>query len=515
MEIGKIIEKLEDFSPHTVAKAHDLTYIQTHKMIKPGETCFYPACVYIGYSSELPDSVSGEGVYSLICINDKVIPQKLIDRGNINLYLLPDGTNQYDVLNRVADIMIDEASLVAGMRRILDALYSNAGLQNMVEVASEVFENPVFINDTAYKILAMPQNTLFQDTTLEEEKELGYIHENNVWALKKGQVFQQIHRSNKTLLFKRPNTDEEWLFISVKLHNIVVADIGIVSANRQFRDSDYEMLDRFSKLVAVEMEKHEFFKENKGVMINYFLEDLLSGKLKDPKSIHQRARFLDWKMNSWFKVAVIVDRENDFFENKAQRLGAQMRERFPECRWTIHKKNFVALISRANKEILLPDEREAFNSFLRDNNLTAGISDPFSDILEIEFYYRQAFRSVEIGINVLRSPGSYNYSDMMIYYIAQSLSKQNDLYDFRHTAIIALQKYDVENSTNLLETLKVHLSNPSDQAAAIKALNIHRNTFFYRINRIKEITHTDIDNGDERLKMQLYLKFLEYQKDAW
>lgn len=57
-----------------------------------------------------------------------------------------------------------------------------------------------------------------------------------------------------------------------------------------------------------------------------------------------------------------------------------------------------------------------------------------------------------------------------------------------------------------------YVGNP---VAAAKVLNIHRNTLLYRVNKIKELTQVDLDNGDERLKIQLYLKFLEYQKGGW
>lgn len=512
MKIEKIIDKLARFSLRTSKKADTPVQIQTHSMIKSGQTSFYPSCIYIGYSSELPDSLAKPGVYNFLCIDDKEIPPFIIEQSNINLILLSPNTSLQELQEFVERIMIDEALLTSGMRRMTDTLYADKGLNVLVEEASEIFENPVFINDTAYKILAMSQKTSFADPTLEEEKELGYIHESNVDIMRKIKLFDQVHRSNGTLLFKRPDTYEEWLFRSVKLHGIIMADIGIESVNRPFRDSDYDLIEYFSKIVALDMEKSEFFKDNKGVMYNYFLEDLLSGNFKNPKAILQRTRFLNWNINSWFKIAVIVDNKNGLFEKKVHHLGTQMCHLFPDCRWTVHKKNFVALISRSDKNILSSDEREKFKNFLLSNDLSAGVSNPFSDLLETEFHYRQAYRAVEAGKLVFRNAGYYSYSDMMIYYIAKSLSEQNDLYDFFHPAIIALQKYDSENDTNLLETLKVYLTCPNDQAAVIKSLHIHRNTLFYRINRIKEITETDIDNGDERLKMQLYLKFLEYQK---
>ena len=81
--------------------------------------------------------------------------------------------------------------------------------------------------------------------------------------------------------------------------------------NRPFRELDWELLERFRKILAVEMEKNDFYKNNRGVMYNYFLGDLLSGKMQNNKTIFQRAHILNWKMYQWFQMMVIVDSRNN------------------------------------------------------------------------------------------------------------------------------------------------------------------------------------------------------------
>ena len=146
--------------------------------------------------------------------------------------------------------------------------------------------------------------------------------------------------------------------------------------------------------------------------------------------------------------------------------------------------------------------------------LSPGSAQPFSSLLETASHYKQAYRAVEVGKLVFRTAGSYNYTDIMIFFIANTMAEQDDLFEFSHPAVVTLQKYDEVNGTDFLETLEAYLRYPSNPSAAIASLHIHRNTLFYRINRIKEITDTDIDDGNERLKLQLYLKFVEYQKNV-
>lgn len=513
MEMNKILEQLDAFELKAVAKVNAPTYIQTHKMIKPGQPKFFRSCLYVGYVSELPPFLEDGGFANLICIEDAPLPPDFLGSGEINLYLLPRDTNQFDVLNRIADIMIDEATLTSAMRRILDALYSGSGLQSLVDVASEVFENPIFINDSAYKIIAMSHKTHFKDETLEEEKSLGYIHKDNIKTMRQDGVLNEFFKVNKaTITQKRPGTDETWLFRNVILHEIPIATVAIVDNNRPFRDLDRELLSRFTNIVAVEMEKNDFYKDNRGVMYNYFLGDLISGKVQSKKAIVQRANILNWKMYDWFRIIVIVDGKSELSESSMRSIASNIRNNIPDCRWTIYQKNLIVFVSRPKNEISLEFEKEALRLLLKNSAIYAGVSAPFDDLTETSHYYKQAVRAVDVGVFAKKGEHLFFYPDIVPYYAASLILKRAEPRDFCPDEIEAIQKYDAENNSELLLTLERYLYFVDDPVSAAKSLNIHRNTLLYRINKIKELTGLDLSNGDERFKIQLYLKLSEYKK---
>ncbi len=516
MEIQKILDKLQDFDLSEISIAPGPTHIHTHKMIKPGQARFFPACLYVGYVSELPPALEDGGQANLICIQDCDLPSGLTHSGDVNLYLTPPGTNQFDILNRVADILIDEATVTAAMRRILDSLYIGEGLQGLVDVACEVFENPLFINDPAYKIIAMSHNTVFKDKNLEEEKELGYIHPENVTAMRRASLIETGSRREGGLYYsRRPEKNESWIIADVQLHGITVGTVALVDNNRPFRELDWELLERFRKILAVEMEKNDFYQNNRGVMYNYFLGDLLSGKIQDNKTIFQRAHILNWKMYQWFQMMVIVDNGKDHSELRLQPIADNIRRFIPDCRWTIHQHNLVVFLSRPNKEILTQTEQERLEQFFTDNSLYAGLSLPFEDLMDASKRYQQAMRSVDIGVYIKRSGHIYHYEDMIIYYAARLALRHNNLRDFCPEEVSVLEAYDKETGSELLKTLDRFLLYVDDPVTAANSLNIHRNTLLYRINKIKKLTGLDLKNGNQRLRIQFYLKLAEYQRGGW
>lgn len=516
MEIRKILESLQkEFPLKTAAVIPGPTYIQTHKMIKPGQARFFPACLYVGYVSELPPALANEGPANLICIRDGEVPPALLRGEAVNLILAPAGTNQFDILNRIADIMIDEATVTSAMRRILDALYTGVGIQGLVDVACEVFENPLFINDQAYKIIAMSHSTTFRNQSLEEEKTLGYIHLENIESMRKDGVIANKGKQEGAIYFSRRSDQNEcWLFSDVRLHGITIASIALVDANRPFRELDHELLERFTKIVAVELEKNDFYKDNRGMMYNYFLSDLLSGKMQAQRTINQRANILHWKMYRWFLVMVIGENKNGYSESRLQSVADNLRRSLPDCRWTIHQRNLVVFFSRPTKPLLTSGEQEMLGRFFIDNGLFAGVSDPFEELTEAAHRYRQALRATDAGAALKREPPIYYYGEMMPYFAAQLLLRRGELRDFCPEEVRVIQRYDEESGSELLRTLEKYLLYVDDPVAAARSLNIHRNTLLYRLGKIRELTGCDLRNGDLRLKIQLYLKLAEWQKGS-
>ena len=54
---------------------------------------------------------------------------------------------------------------------------------------------------------------------------------------------------------------------------------------------------------------------------------------------------------------------------------------------------------------------------------------------------------------------------------------------------------DLKHSTALTYTLYVYLQNPSQPLVACKLLFIHKNTLYYRLDRIRAIMGVDIKDG--------------------
>ena len=75
-----------------------------------------------------------------------------------------------------------------------------------------------------------------------------------------------------------------------------------------------------------------------------------------------------------------------------------------------------------------------------------------------------------------------------------------------------LDTYDKKHGTEYLHTLKIFLLNERNIATTAKSLHIHRNTLLYRIERLKNMLLSDLDQEQNRLRIQISLYIIENQK---
>jgi DNA-binding PucR family transcriptional regulator len=70
-----------------------------------------------------------------------------------------------------------------------------------------------------------------------------------------------------------------------------------------------------------------------------------------------------------------------------------------------------------------------------------------------------------------------------------------------HREAIKLHNYDKVNGNSYFYCLYVYLLNERSLLATSKILSIHRSTLIYRLNKISEIIHVDLDDTDTRMHL--------------
>jgi len=106
----------------------------------------------------------------------------------------------------------------------------------------------------------------------------------------------------------------------------------------------------------------------------------------------------------------------------------------------------------------------------------------------------------------MSGPGQITrFGDLGVYrliYAAETLPELHALYEETLGTLIA---YDRDNNADLISTLTAFFDANGSPKEAAERLQVHRNTVLYRLDRIRDITHYDLEDAALRLRLHLAL----------
>ncbi|HVA61552.1 MAG TPA: helix-turn-helix domain-containing protein [Mycobacteriales bacterium] len=165
-----------------------------------------------------------------------------------------------------------------------------------------------------------------------------------------------------------------------------------------------------------------------------------------------------------------------------------------------HRDRIVALV-----ESIVARAQETLHVDLR-----GGIGSTVGTLREVTVSRREAEQAVRA---LAGDPRARSVADIDAVRSRTILTELGELVErkpsLRAGRLGVLAEQDRERGTAYLPTLRAYLDAFGDVTLASSVVNVHPNTFRYRIRRLCDISGIDLDDPDERLVVQLQLRFLD------
>ena len=158
-------------------------------------------------------------------------------------------------------------------------------------------------------------------------------------------------------------------------------------------------------------------------------------------------------------------------------------------------------------------EHHNFLEYLRRNNASCGLSRAFIDISDVPLCFDQALFAVTTGSKLDPSAVFYDYEDYYaehIIHYAERFLPENLLLS---PQLRMLCEHDRDKGSSFIVTLRAYLANINNLNQVADKLHIHRNTLFYRLRKIEDLTGWDLDDGRCLNNIGLYLRTMDLITD--
>lgn len=470
-----------------------------------------PNIVYIGNSSHLSDKIVFSGHVNIVLITSEPIPSILNDNLMVNLIVLPDKYDGIPVINEIQDIFATDRFVSEAISKWLYALSQGWGLQKLLDLCYKLLGNPVLLMDSSTNLIAHSGDV----SQIDEPAWQSHLSHGYVTAKYYDLYEKEVKSKYDINLDYRPMLMESKLwrhrvFLNrVVFQNRILAYLEVLEYKRKFREEDSKLISLMSNALAIEVQRSKFASGLPETTVDAFILNLLQNKEPNSGFVEEMANYLHLKTDESLFI-ICVEPGNNQGGNEKKAYMKSMLERAIPCIHAVEFKDQVVLLMSRKKVQQEADGILYFKHFLSSNNLVAGISRYYSNLMELYTYYQQAAIAIKMGRRINKEKYLYVFEEYMGYYVMHLSSEKVDLNELCSPGLTALIELDRKKKSQYALTLYYFIQNNLDMQKTSDELHVHYNTLKYRLQKIEEVYGLKVTSKSIQLSLRLSFIMLEY-----
>ena len=305
----------------------------------------------------------------------------------------------------------------------------------------------------------------------------------------------------------------------LKVEKRVAGYLSLIAGHNHLDEFDRLVLTYGADVCAIEMAKNRAIASAVEQTRGDWIQMWLGGAPADDDLLHTRAKQAGFQPDSSYVVsvfrAVSEDGQSLPLESLISLLRDDMSRRQVNGAVGQYVDVAVALYSLnedanalARTRSMIEDARAQFAARTPGGLIAAGISRPATGLSNLRVSYREAKDAAGIAYELGDRDATTFYGDLKLYQLLLALKERNleNLNQFYRDALGPLAEHDSRKQSDLIRTLSGFFEANGNLAKASQALDVHRNTLVYRLERISELTKLNMDDSDNRLILHLALK---------
>lgn len=469
-----IVEKLEKYQPKYSIVDGEARITGVQFISIEGDTTFQPQYVYLSFDNDATYPNLGSETAVLANGRDMIVLQ---------------GRDVNEILN---DLLAVFDFYNAWEKNLWEAS-AHKSFQQILDLGDAVLENPMMVADMDGNVLAMSSTFLAEDINdyWIESRATGRIPTAVLGSPLYNQEGALSSWSDQPDFYVMPDGTRT-IGTYLRTNGELIAGFGLWEHRRPILPSDIELVRvMYNVLIStIDAQKRSAPLRSSASII----ADLLSGVQIEESLIEK----LELKCKRpWQLLVLDTPYRSDglYRRNLLQRLQSLPLPSIP----LVYESYVAVLVPQKNAD-------EILNAILRSKDrqyYQAVLSLPFDDLRIISARYAQ----IQYILREAKgAPGVYYGEDYALPYLISQFSAQNSKHGLIHPALNLLKQHDAEKNSELYETLFQYLLHERSILLGSQAMHVHKNSFLYRLQRIRALTELDLD--DPMTRNYLMLSYL-------
>lgn len=386
----------------------------------------------------------------------------------------------------------------------ISSLIKKKNFQEAVNNCWLVFHNPMILFDGNCKVLGMSEQ--YTSDELDNEwkylSTYGYSSVNAINYIKYHQSRDFTRRGMQRFDFEG-DLSYSGVTYSLYFNEALCGRINLLEKDRPLNTGDYQILGLLADILKLNLAEQDAASPR---MNNNLFYDLMEGKQVDEEELEVQLSYHHWNPDDVYQL-FLLDLSNILdIKSLMPMLAHTILLQMPSCGVFQRCPKIIVLcnVSKYNG----PDPRETLTLLAAGDNIYLSCSLPRPGIFHIRYLIDQAQASIAYGKLQSSQKALYSFYDHAMDYIIESKSL-TDCIQACHPDVIELWNRHKRTNDDMFETLKCYLNNERSLVNTAQALYVHRNTLVYRVKKLTEFLHSDLDDVYTRDYMKLSIRALE------
>lgn len=435
---------------------------------------------------------------SVLLLCDKDVKLESDTQSAANIICIYEKDAFVNCVNELDALFSEMLAMESWLKKLHISSYKGASLNHIVNQIAEYYQHPVNVVDNAYTVIAYSKDIPSYNTDLQEDSTRGYVEPDIIKKISP-RTMRQGKLTEDPIIIEHFAGGEFIHYNTPILSNKV--PVGFFSIYLRPDETlsyvQHQYLPELARILSLLVTKATHHITANSNYCSGILESLLNNTNVSNANIESRLAGFGYHLLC--KKYLFVIKTFSLTNADLSHVCNVMQDIIKNSIYTIIENDIVFLGSYSDNEfhLRLEEIQEHLCNFLSSfPMIRIGISSCFESLTDISAALAQCYSAIEIGRIYEPKLSLYHYDDYRLECMVYQLSKTTNISMFCYPQLYSLLEYDSLHQTQLLYTLFVYIFCPKDKNIEFicKTLNIHKNTLYFRLNKIRELIGLDYDS---------------------
>ncbi len=405
-----------------------------------------------------------------------------------------------------------EKSRLYDIYKILHKNMDQPGYRPLIRGAATLFGAPVIFTDDRYQLIAMYPEEKIGDYVYDTLLEQGYLPESiiadfhNAYLREPGKRYEPFYEKDG------PVKDCPRIFAEVYDDTNILGHAAIFLKDKPLESWQLEAASILADILRIKINLSRQIPSSHADTLHH----LLNRKTTSQAKTRAIAQISPNKPQDALLLVAPLDQTKSQHAFSALAMNYCLHQ-FPGAIPTVYNDDLVVLFISKKHSRTLKDQAASFSGYLKQHHILSGAVYPVENLYNLSDDYflgrlTALYRYWEEIKHRHLNTDLYYYHDLAPYPVLLYLSQRENIRCLSHPAIDKIRTYDLKNNTDYFQTLACYCQNFFHKNETAQDLNIHRNTLNYRIKRIEELFHLNLQDNRILLHLVISLEITAYDE---